>query len=154
MTPRGYIRLGLGIAFALLVAWGLRVDHLRAGYKQQLATIKIAFEDIGEKVGGYDKLPVAVYAVDIDRKNLRAERDDARGRVATQTNSIRALEAESKQAIRLAETQRMQIEELTRQRDTWIRVARNASTRTERLSAEEEAKQCEDAMDRLYQQGF
>ena len=41
-----------------------------------------------------------------------------------------------------------------RQRDAWIARARAAETRTERLSAEEELRECEAVLDRLYSQGF
>lgn len=148
------VGLVAGIALALSLAWGFRVDHLRAGYKQQLDTIKIAFADIGEKVSGYDKLPVAVYKLDIQRARYKRERDAAQGVVEVQSSSIRALEAETAEAVRQSEQRRKQIAEVTRQRDAWIARARQAETRTERMSAEEELRECEQVLDRLYASGF
>jgi hypothetical protein len=42
LTPRALIGLGASIAVALLLAWGLRVDHLRAGWKHQTEVITSA----------------------------------------------------------------------------------------------------------------
>lgn len=154
LNPRLWVKAGVGLIIALLLAWGLRVDHLRAGYKQQLDTIRIAFSDIGEKVSGYDKLAVAVHKVDIDRQRYKRERDAAQGVVEVQSSSIRALEAETAEAVRQAEQKRKQIAEVTRQRDAWIARARQAETRTERMSAEKELEQCEQVLDRLYASGF
>lgn len=37
---RGYLTIGAALALALALAWGLRVDHLRAGYKSALETLR------------------------------------------------------------------------------------------------------------------
>lgn len=142
------------LACAILLSWGLRVDHLRAGYKETIATIKIAFKDMGNPVSDDDKIVPELNKVDAERKRFRRERDDAQSVVDVQSASINALEAETAEARRLSDVTRKQIAEVTRQRDAWIRRAREASTRTERLSAEEEARECEQVMDRLYAQGF
>lgn len=146
--------IGIGLIFSALLAYGLRNDHLRAGYKERLDTIVIAFKDMGEKVGGYDGIVPAANKIGAERTRYKRERDEAQGVVDIQSSSIRALEQESADAQRQAEQHRRQIAEVTRQRDAWRDRARAAETRTERLSAEEELRQCEEVLDRLYQRGF
>lgn len=145
---------GAGLIALLLGAWGLRVDHLRAGYKERLETIRIVLRNVGEKVDGYNDIPKAVVRIDLERARYRRERDAAQGVVDVQSSSIRALEQETNAAQASAAANRKLIVEVTRQRDAWIARARSAETRTERLSAEEELKQCNDVLDRLYSQGF
>lgn len=153
-----YIRSAVGIAtllaIAALTAWGLRVDHLRGGYKAQLEAVVVAFVDIGEPKPSFGKLPAAVKALDVDRRTLKRERDDALAVVDIQSTSITQLEQEGIEASRKAEANRKLFEETKRQRDAWIQRARAAETRTERLSAEEELRECEAVMESLRLQGF
>lgn len=153
-----YLKSAIGIAtlltIAALTAWGLRVDHLRGGYKAQLEAVVLAVVDIGEPKPSFDKLPDAVRKIDKDRQGFRKERDDARAVVDLQSNSITQLEQEGSEARAKAEANRKLVAETMRQRDAWIQRARAAETRTERLSAEEELRECEAVLDSLRQQGF
>lgn len=153
-----YVRSAIGIAtlltIAALTAWGLRVDHLRGGYKAQLEAVVVAFVDIGEPKPSFGKLSAAVKALDTDRRTLKRERDDALAVVDIQSTSITQLEQEGIEASRKAEANRKLFEETKRQRDAWIQRARAAETRTERLSAEEELRECEAVMESLRLQGF
>jgi hypothetical protein len=152
----GLKALGIGgLALALSLGWGFRVDHLRGGYKSQLDVIRIAFVDMGEKPkkDGSD-LPAIVNKVGAERARYRQERDAARGLVTTQSNSIRTLEKETAEAARESEANLRMIAEATRQRDFWIKRARAAETRTERRTAQEELNECEQVLDALYQAGF
>lgn len=146
--------IGLAILVAGLLSYGLRNDHLRAGYKERLDTIRIAFKDMGETVRGYDDLVPVANKVGAERARYRRERDAAQGVVDVQSASIRQLGQESADAARQAQQLRQQIAAVTQQRDAWIARARAASTRTERLSAEQELAQCEAVLDRLYAAGF
>lgn len=155
MTGIGtYIRAAVGISFLILLAWGLRVDHLRGGYKAKLEAVVLAVVDIGEPKPSFDKLPDTVRKIDGDRKALRKERDDALAVVDLQSSSITKLEQEGIEAAERAAANRKLFEETKRQRDAWIQRARAAETRTERLSAEEELRECEAVLDSLRQQGF
>jgi len=149
-----YFAIGGGIAFAAVAAWGLRVDNLRAGYKSQLEKVVVAFVEIGEPKPSFKDLPTGVKKIDIDRASLKRERDDALSVVDVQSTSIVQLEQEGIEAARKAEANRKLIEEATRQRDAWIQRARTAETRTERLSAEEELRECEAVLDSLRSRGF
>ncbi len=155
MTGIGtYIRAAVGISFLILLAWGLRVDALRGGYKAKLEAVVLAVVDIGEPKPSFDKLPDAVRKIDKDRQGFRKERDDALAVVDLQSNSITQLEQEGSEARAKAEENRKLVAETMRQRDAWIQRARAAETRTERLSAEEELRECEAVLDSLRQQGF
>ena len=149
-----YLAVGGGIAFAAVAAWGLRVDSLRAGYKSQLEKVVVAFVEIGEPKPSFKELPTAVKKLDLDRATLKRERDDALSVVDMQSTSIVQLEQEGIEAARKAEANRKLIAEATRQRDAWIQRARTAETRTERLSAEEELRECEAVLDSLRSRGF
>lgn len=158
MGPLAYIKSAVGIAtlltIAALAAWGLRVDHLRGGYKTQLEAAVLAVVDIGEPRPSFAKLPDAVRKIDKDRQAFRKERDTALAVVDLQSSSITQLEQEGIAAAQRAEANRKLFEETKRQRDAWIQRARAAETRTERLSAEEELRECEAVLDSLRQQGF
>lgn len=153
-----YLKSWIGIAtlltIAALSAWGMRVDHLRGGYKSQLEAVVLAVVDIGEPKPSFDKLPDTVRKIDSDRQGFKKERDDARAVVDLQSNSITQLEQEGSEARAKAEANRKLVAETMRQRDAWIQRARAAETRTERLSAEEELRECEAVLDSLRQQGF
>lgn len=143
-----------GIALALSIGWGMRVDHLRAGYKQRLDVIRIVFEDIGEKKPSYNDLEPAIRRLDDQRVQLGKDLTAERALTETQTASIDALERESADAVQRGAENRKRIAAVTKQRDAWIRRARDAETRTERHSAEEELAECEAVLNALYSAGF
>lgn len=143
-----------GIALALTAGWGMRVDHLRAGYKKRLDVIRIVFEDIGEKKPSYDGLEPAIRKLDDQRDQLGKDLKTERALTETQTASIDALELESAAAAARGAENRQRIAAVTKQRDAWIRRARDAETRTERHSAEEELAECEAVLNALYSAGF
>lgn len=149
-----YFAIGGGIVMALLIAWGLRVDHLRAGYKSRLEAVVVAFVDIGKPKPSFAELPAAVKNLDADARSFKRERDDALSVVDLQSSSITQLEQEGQEAARKAAANRKLFEETKRQRDAWIQRARAAETRTERLTAEEELMECEVVLDALRSQGF
>lgn len=148
-----YIMGGLGIALLLALAWGFRVDHLRGVYLDRLNVIRIDLSKVGIKTPA--KNPVNGVALVIEqRKTARAERDTARTLVDVQSSSIERLGRETETAQARAEANRKLANEAARQRDYWIKQARTASTRTQRLSAEEELAECEAVLDSLYSSGF
>lgn len=147
--------IGSAFVFLSLLGYGLRNDHLRGGYKAKLEAVVLAVVQIGEpRPSSYDKLPDTVRKIDGDRQGFKKERDDARAVVDLQSNSITQLEQEGSEARAKAEANRKLVAETMRQRDAWIQRARAAETRTERLSAEEELRECEAVLDSLRQQGF
>ena len=94
MTPfatiRRYAALGLVTALLLALAWGARVDHLRAGYKAALGKILVSIDlTTGRKVDAATA-PVTIEAIGILRDRYRQERNEARAVVDRQSASIRA----------------------------------------------------------------
>lgn len=143
------------ILLAIALGWGFRVDHLRAGYKERLDTIRIVLKDIGENPKTSNEAMAAVIAkVGAQRKMYQVERDNARATVDIQNASISAMQSESEQAAERAAQNRKLIETVTKQRDMWIQRAKSAETRTARLSAQEELNECQRVLNDLYQSGF
>lgn len=158
MGPLAYLKSAIGIATLLVVAgllaWGTRVDYLRGSYKAQLEKVVVAFVDIGEPKPSFKELPSAVKKLDLDRASYKRERDDALSVVDVQSTSITRLEQEGLEAAQEAAANRKLVAETIRQRNAWIQRARQAETRTERLSAEEELRECEAVLDSLRSRGF
>lgn len=154
MNPLLAIRAAIGLAFLLLAVWAFRVDGLRADHLETIQNTVKVLSDAGLTGANRSNVAAATKTV-VDQRNLaREERDTARKVVDIQSRSIKALSDETTQYIENAKAQKRMIEETTRQRDIWIKKAKEASTRVERLTAEQELKQCEDVLDSLYAQSF
>lgn len=149
-----YVIGGLGVVLALTMAWGFRVDHLRAKYKGYLSSITVAIVDAGYKGSEFKDLEANVRSLELRRKTAITERDHALLVVDTQSRSITELQQETADAEAKSAADRKLIAATVQQRDIWIKRAKAAETRTERLSAEEEVRQCEHILDELYQSGF
>ena len=153
-TIQRAIGLGLVAALAIALAWGFRVDALRGRYRAQLDRISVAIEQVtGRKVSPAEA-PVAIEAVGIVRGRYRQQRDEARSAVDRQSASITALAAEGAREAAIGARNRQLAEAAIAERDAWIARAAAAETRTERLSAEAEAAECERVADALYRDGF
>lgn len=150
-----YLIAGASVALLLVAAWGFRVDHLRAGYLGQLEATAKVLTDAGLP-GVRARSNVAVVTQTLANRDARhvIERDEARGLLASQSKMVDDWKAKSDEYAREAEANRKMAETAARLRDVWIKRAREAATRTERLSAEEELKQCEAVLDALYSRGF
>ncbi|TXH56491.1 MAG: hypothetical protein E6Q97_06285 [Desulfurellales bacterium] len=146
------------LALVSSVALHFRADRKvrdeRDTYKERLSTIRVEF-----KTGGGIKVKAGkeiegVKLVIRQRDEALADKALADRVIDNQSASIAALEDETKAAQAKAARERKLKEETIRERDMWIKRARTAATRTERLSAEEELAQCEAVLDRLRAQGF
>lgn len=148
------IGIGLVVALAIALGWGVRVDHLRGIYLAQLGRISVAIETVtGARVLAAGA-PIAIEAVGIVRDRYRQQRDDARGTVERQSASIRTLEAATARQAAIGARNRQLAEATARERDVWIARAAAAETRTARLSAEAEVAECDAVLDALYADGF
>ena len=158
MTPLGTLQRAIGggliVALAIVAAWGLRVDALRAGYRTQLDRTSIAIEEVTGRKPKAGEEPVTIAAIGIVRDRYRLQRDEARGLVDRQSRSIRTLADEGQRQAAIGARNRELALSALRERDAWIARAAAAETRTERLSAEAEAAECERVADALYQDGF
>lgn len=146
--------VGIGLIVTGLLTYGLRNDHLRAGYKAQLNTIRIAFKDIGEPVKSDKDIAPAVKKLADARNKARQELSLERSANEIMAGSIKALEQETIAAAQASADHRRRIEQVTKERDRWIARARQAETRMERLTAEQELAECQDVLNELRQSGF
>jgi hypothetical protein len=146
--------IGTALIVAGLLTYGLRNDHLRAGYKARLDTIRIAFKDIGYKKLGDDDLAPNVNRLAAERNLAKTERDQERAANDIMADSVRRAAAETEQAMQAATDAHRRIAQLTKERNQWIEKARSAATRTERMSAELEVAECVAALSELRSAGF
>lgn len=155
LKTTGLVALGSGIAILLLLAWALRLDDLRSGWKSRyegLSTVVVEMAGPEAMVKGDPAQTVRNLAK--QRDIARRERDAAKNIMIQQGESIRLYKEESDRLRKLSTEQRAEIVRLSQQREVWIAKAEAASTRTERLAAEAEVKICEQVMDELYANGF
>ena len=82
--------IGVGLALSLLLAWGMRVDHLRAKYKAQVHTLTVTIVDMTDQALAKDKEWRALekrWAG--EAKKIRKERDDEVARVVATADQLR-----------------------------------------------------------------
>ena len=146
--------IGTALIIAALLAWGLRLDHLRAGWRtialgheQTLKTIRIAFEDMGEPVQSDADIEPSV-------RRIYRQREEERAANAIMAGSVKRAGEETQRAMAETEEAQRKIAKLTKERDQWIARARSASTRTERMTAELELAECVSALSELRASGF
>lgn len=149
-----YVFGGMSVVLLALSIWAVRIDGLRGKHLRAVDQTVAVLDKAGIANVSEANLPQAVELVAAARDKARAERDTARTLVDMQTQSIEHLQAESAAAAREAEANRKLAAAAIQQRDIWIARAKAASTRTERLSAEQEVQQCEQVLDQLYSSGF
>lgn len=154
----GWLRLALKfapwLALALFVGWAARVNHLRGNHLQSLHEVADTLgEALSAKIGVSQLVPAANRLAGQRDQYLR-ERENARAVIQRQADSINALHDESERLAKLSEKDRALAKEMIRQRDVWIATAKAASTRTERLSAEQELEQCDAVLNALFDAGF
>ncbi len=149
-----YAKIALGLALAAVIGWFVRIDSLRA---KHLETVNAVVFEL--KAGGYkfanEKTAAGFVKQSVsDRDKARKERDNALVVIDLQTASMRALGEEAAENARRAAANQKMIAAVTQERDRWIKTARDAATRTERHSAEQEAAECDSVLNDLYNSGF
>lgn len=145
---------GMSLVLVLLALWAARIDALREQHLTTVNDVIVTVEKAGYRKVTEKNLPASVGLIVAARDTARTERDAARQLVDIQSHSIEQLEQERLAAMRQAEANQKLAREATKQRDLWIARAKSASTRTERLSAEQEVKECEQVLDSLYSSGL
>lgn len=145
---------GMGIGLLFLGLWAWRIDGLRADHLQHIETTVEALKKAGFKEAGRKNIEQIVSIVVDQRNSARSDRDAAQSLVKIQSDSIALLEQQTAEAAARAKANRDLAENTARQRDFWIKQAKASSTRTERLSAEDEVKECETVLDTLYSSGL
>lgn len=153
----------IGLAVAALALVSTVILHFRndartrdkvTRYEQQFGAIRVEFENGGIKKPKAGEEVDGVRLIIRQRDAARSELQLADSVIDRQSATIDNLGARRAEAVRKAEQAQKLMAEMKRQRDYWIAEARNASTRTERRSAEDEVAECESVMDDLRRQGF
>lgn len=80
MTVRQYIAAGIGLVVVLLIAWALRLDHLRAGYKQALVDTVARYTQAQKDA--QDRFNAAVATERARNERLNDEADSKAGATA------------------------------------------------------------------------
>jgi hypothetical protein len=152
--------LKIGGPFVLLLAVLGYIGHLRHdrdGWKKAAVAITNELQTVGRFKGPLDPRKQGLKAV----RRLGEQRDDYlrqlidnKAALLRQTQLVLDLGSETQRLRAISAQQAEMVRKLKAERDGWIRKAERAATRTERLSAEQELRQCEEAMDALYQAGF
>lgn len=164
-----WLRLFLKVGLPLLVilAIGGYIMHLRgdvAKWQGRVHHIADIVQEVGEFKGrskgdragklGYKDVEPGIRKIGSDRDAARRQVIGLKGALADQTTEILAMSQRTLAARQEADRQRELVRQLTAQRDTWINRARTAATRKERLSADVEAQQMEEALNALRDANF
>jgi hypothetical protein len=151
-----YLALAGGVALALVLAWGLRVDHLRAGWK-------LKFETVVEQTGvvtasirratGNPKLKWKDASAQVDA--LAASRDGWKSAAETQTAAIDRMGAEADRLKALnAELRARAEKEIARRTVAIDRLDNQALTAGDRDNCQQQIAAAEAALDAIYEEGL
>jgi hypothetical protein len=164
----GYLKLvkilGPIIILIAVVAYIASLRHDVAKWRGRVYEIA----DVVQEVGGFkgrtkgDRAGKLVYKDVVPGvRKIGAQRDqylqslnNHKAALLDQSRQIMDLGAETRRLRDLSAQQAALVRKLTAQRNTWIVQRERASTRTQRLSADEEVRAAENALDALYQAGF
>lgn len=159
------VLIGIAVAAVLgFVAWAFRVDSLRARHLESLSLIIQPLEKAnGVKVGTIKSKNAPAYVKRLATSRdewkdsglqWRRERDNARGVVEEQSQSIAKFNRETVRLRRISQEEAKKVAALTQERNFWVAEAERAATREERLICEEELAETERALDALFEKSF
>jgi hypothetical protein len=150
------------VGLVLGYIWHLQGDA--AKWRGRVYAIADVIQEVGDFKGrskgdragklGYKDLEKGVRKIGADRDRNARERDAKAAALNDQTALVLELSRATLAARQEADRQTELARQLTVQRDTWIKRARTAATRKERLSADVEAQQMEEALDALRDANF
>lgn len=154
MSPMLALRLAGGIAVLLIIAWVIRVDSLRGHHRDNLMTVQKTVQTKTGKKLAFDKLSSGIVQI-ADERDAAIKRYQADEVMIEQQNAaIDTLSAETQRLQSLSTEAQAKVRKLTAERDKWIAKADHAATRMERGTAQQEAEECNAALDDLYHAGF
>ena len=154
--------LGVGLAFALVLAWGMRVDHLRGQWKLKFeglaSEVTVVLPAIREASGnpklqwspGHgDETGVAQQVRLIGQ--AKAQWQDT---ATTQSQRIAELGQETERLKKLSEENRLRAEKAIAQRNTALaKLEQMELTPGERATCEQQLKDAQSALDLVFGQG-
>lgn len=142
------LRLFSGLVFALLLAWGLRVDHLRAHWRDLALGITVALEHATGRNLDPENAAKAAEGIGYD---LQAERTVRQ----TQTLKINELQTETERLAKLSDEWRVKALAAIAKRDDAIRkLAVMANDPGKREDCVEQLKEAQAALDLAYRSGI
>ncbi|MCH4893370.1 hypothetical protein GO308_09640 [Sphingomonas sp. SFZ2018-12] len=147
-----YVSIALGIALVAAVIWGWNersLHHYFRGIVER--TILVIPEAERPKPG---ELHITVKDILSDRSIAREESRQRGERIQTLSDANRQLKDEGLAARGIAERNWQLYQSAKAQRDQVIARSKQAATRTERKSCEQELKELEEVMDALRADGF
>lgn len=160
---RAYLMLGTGLAFALVLAWGMRVDHLRGAWKH-------AYEGLSAEVTIV--LPAIREASDNPKLQWRPGKGDEQGvaqqvrligqakaawqdRASEQSQRIAELGTEAERLKKLGEAERRKAEQAIAQRNSALaKLQRIELTPNERATCQQQLKDAQAALDIAFRSGL
>jgi methyl-accepting chemotaxis protein len=157
-----YLRLGMALAFAIVLAWGIRVNTIRGDLRDDIEAIRQT------TVHAYCPKDEAscdgkIKAKDISNyiRDIAADRDLYQDNVTqlnkALTNSTQTITDLGKQSADQMTFSRQAVDSVllsTQGRGSWITSSEQSARRTGSLSDAEELSQCKEALDELYQNNF
>lgn len=156
MNLRLMMWLGIGLAFALLLGWALRVDALRANWK-------LRFEGLTKEAG----VVLAVTRRESGNRRLAwrgtAEQIELLGAAKRQwqevardqSNRIAELGTETTRLRQLGEAERLKAERAIAQRNNALsRLERQALTPGDREDCEAQLRSAQEALDLVFEEGL
>lgn len=163
MGLRAYAALGVGLAFALLLAWGLRVDHLRArwhaayvGLSNEVTIVLPAIREAANnpklqwRPGKGDEQGVAEQVRLIGQAKAQWQQT-----ATDQSERIAELGTETERLKRLSEEARKQAEKAIAQRNTALsKLEQMELTPNERATCEAQLQDAERALDIAFRSGL
>lgn len=144
-----YIKIGVGVAFIGVTAWGLRVDHLRAEWKELAESITLS---IGEASGNRGLKPKdAALQVTL----LGKSRDEWKSVAGTQKDRIDLLGSETERLKNLSEELRKQAQAAIAKRDDAARrLADQAISPGDRADCAAQLRDAEATLDLVFEEGL
>ena len=153
----------IGLLFALLAvsAWGARVDHLRAYWKERAYVVRINLESVTSEIGAQSNNP-GLRVVDDNIEPVLGQ-VQALGRAkrewqdvaTTQSNRIAELGEEQYRLERLLARERRRAEQLIAERNDALNRLQNMElTPEEAQSCEEQLLAAENALDIIFAEGL
>ena len=151
-----YIRLGIGLAFILLLGWALRLDALRADWRDKfselsdqagrvLATVRIASDNPKLK---WEDTAAQIEAID-------ASLDQWRGTARTQSDLIDTMGRDTQRLRAENDALKAKVRELNQKRASLIaQLQRDALDPGDRADCWAQLRETEDALNQLYREGF
>lgn len=150
---RLYAALGVGAAFLLLAAWGLRVDHLRDNWRTRYITETGEVTATIRRVTGNVKLQWKDASRQIE--GLAISRDSWKAVAGEQTAAIDAMGLETARLQRLnAELRAKALKAIAQRQNAIDKLERSALTPGDKANCQQQIQAANAALDAVFEEGL